>query len=241
MVCVSIILAHMLASLDCVSRQECWEPLLPKHLQHVFYHHREDNHWSIDVRTNWQQSVRSTNEQRPPESWSMTWRRHPPLSTTCCHMINKKELVSSHHQPTQTWQSLPPKVFQVKYMMSTIAGHMFTFLSLSDSKKVCTGVTIDLTSRIRSTATSNNLWVLTCLHVMKTFNKNWCWLTHLIKVHPSPWNLPGTSIVTTIINKQRSHPPCSSRNDCHNWTPILFQGQDELNWTKEGVFRYLEG
>jgi hypothetical protein len=51
MVCVSIILAHMLASLDCVSRQECWEPLLPKHLQHVFYHHREDNHQSIDVQT----------------------------------------------------------------------------------------------------------------------------------------------------------------------------------------------
>lgn len=50
MVCISIILAHMLASLDCVTRQECWEPFLPKHLkQSVIYHHRKDNHWSIDV------------------------------------------------------------------------------------------------------------------------------------------------------------------------------------------------
>jgi hypothetical protein len=54
-----------------------------------------------------------TNEQRPPERWQMTWKRHLPSSTTCCHMINKKKLVSSHHSSPQTWQSLPPKVFQM--------------------------------------------------------------------------------------------------------------------------------
>jgi hypothetical protein len=125
LVCVSIILAHMLASLDCVSRQECWEPFLPKHLQHdVLSPQRRQplKHWRVNQAT---ESALLTNEQRSPERWSMTWRRHPPSSTTCCHMINKKELVSSHHQPPQTWQSLPPKVFQVCIMMNTLASRMF--------------------------------------------------------------------------------------------------------------------
>ena len=56
----------------------------------------------------------------------------------------------------------------------------------------------------------------------------------LIKVHPSLQNcLSETSNVTTFINKQRSHPPCSSRNEDHwlNVTPV--PKKDELNWTKK--------
>jgi hypothetical protein len=119
------------------------------------------------------------NEQRPPEKWQMTWKRHLPSPTTCCHMINKKKLVSSHHSSPQTWQSLPPKVFQM-YLWWRHCCHTFeiiNFLSLSDSKKVCMGVTVSKLLPTLWTATSNNPWVLTCLYVMKTLNKNWCWLT----------------------------------------------------------------
>ena len=122
-----------------------------------------------------------TNEQRPPEKQSMTWKRHLPSSTTCCHMINKKKLVFSHHQPPQTWQSLPPKIFQMKYMMNALRPHVWKFLSLSDSKKVRTGITVLKLLPTLRTITSNDLWVLTCLHVMKTLNKNWCWLTQWSK------------------------------------------------------------
>lgn len=182
MVCISIILAHMLASLDCVTRQECWEPFLPKHLKQCDLSPQERQplkHWRGN-----QTKFYSTpnNEQRPPERWSMTWKRNLPSSTTCCHMINKKKLVFSHHQPPQTWQSLPPKIFQMKYMMNPLRAHvLINFLSLSDSKKVCTGITIIKTIKISMIATSNNPWVLTCLYVMKTLNKNWCWLTQWSK------------------------------------------------------------
>jgi len=129
MVCISIILAHMLASLDCVTRQECWEPFLPKHLKQCDLSPQERQplkHWRGN-----QTIFYSTpnNEQRPPERWSMTWKRNLPSSTTCCHMINKKKLVFSHHQPPQTWQSLPPKIFQMKIYDESLAGTRFKLIS----------------------------------------------------------------------------------------------------------------
>jgi hypothetical protein len=108
----------MLASLDCVTRQECWEPFLPKASSTVCsITTRKILHQSIDVWTeNW--DFQSTNEQKPSEKWQMTWKRHLPSSTTCCHMINKEKLVSSHHSSPQTWQSLPPKILQMCWWWS---------------------------------------------------------------------------------------------------------------------------
>jgi hypothetical protein len=57
---------------------------------------------------------------------------------------------------------------------------------------------------------------LTCLYVMKTLNKNWCWLTN--NVQSAPISLKSKIqkyLITTFINKQRSFPPYSSRNENH--------------------------
>ena len=244
MVCVSIILAHMLASLDCVSRQECWEPFLPKHLKQVWiYHHRKDEHWSIDVQAKQNGFLQLTNEQRPPEKQSMTWKRHLPSSTTCCHMINKKKLVFPHHSSSQTWQSLPPKIFQMKYMMNALRPHVWNnFLSLSDSKKVRTGITVlKLLPTLRA-ITSNDLWVLTCLHVMKTLNKNWCWLTlwskctHLFRIvsqkHPTSQPSSTNKEVTHLVHQEMK---------IIDWTSRLFQRK--MNWIeqKRVCFNFTKG
>lgn len=229
MVCVSIILAHMLASLDCVTRQECWEPFLPKHLKRC--ESITTGKTNIEALTCKPCNLlQLTNEQRPPEKQWMTWKRHLPSSTTCCHMINKKKLVFPHHPSSQTWQSLPPKVFRMKYMMNALRPHVWNnFLSLSDSKKVRTGITILKLLPTLKMITSNDLWVLTCLYVMKTLNKNWCWLTlwskctHLFRIvnqeHPTSQPSSTNKEVTHLVHQEMK---------IIDWTSRLFQRK--MNW-----------
>jgi hypothetical protein len=132
----------MLASLDCVSRQECWEPFLPKHLQRVFNHHKKDNHWSIDVQT--ENSIPI--HQRTKITWEMT-NNMKALSSLINHMLphdqqKKTRFLTSFITPNMT--IFASKDLPDVFMMKTLLPHVYNnnFLSLSDSKKVCMGIII---------------------------------------------------------------------------------------------------
>jgi hypothetical protein len=123
MVCISIILAHMLASLDCVPRQECWEPFLPKHLQRVFNHHKKDNHWSIDVQT--ENSIPI--HQRTKITWEMT-NNMKALSSLINHMLphdqqKKTRFLTSFITPNMT--IFASKDLPNVFMMKTLLPHVY--------------------------------------------------------------------------------------------------------------------
>jgi hypothetical protein len=52
----------------------------------------------------------------------------------------RKKPVSSHPSPTQTKQLLPQKISPMVETENALRPHVYNFLSLSDSKKACTGV-----------------------------------------------------------------------------------------------------
>lgn len=233
LVCVSIILAHMLASLDCVSRQECWEPLLPKHLQResVLSPQRRQplKHWRVN-----QTTKKCPAHQRTKITWELI-NDMKASSTLINHMLPHDQqewtrFLTPSINPNMTIFAFKDLPSENIYDECPCRPHVWKISSVFLAVKKSAWVSLWQRPRVSlRAATSNNPWVLTCLHVMKTFNKNWCWLTLWSKVHPSPQNQSAvTSNVTALINKQRSHPPCSSRNECHWLNIILFQGK--MNW-----------
>lgn len=121
----------MLASLDCVSRQECWEPFLPKHLQHERSITTEKT--TIEALTCEPSNKVLCSPTNKDHLRDDQWHEGVilPLSTTCCHMINKKRTRFLTPSTTSNMTIFASKDLpSVKIWWITLASCMFEISSV---------------------------------------------------------------------------------------------------------------